>query len=222
MNPRYSLRAFADFIGLSPSKLSEIFSGKKGLSLDRAEEVSQRLKLKGREKAIFMLSVQVQHSRVKKVRDEAKTRLSELVRTISADKARTKQRNAWYFGACKAIKEAGLETSKMQDALSLTPLQVENAERFVSRIKKLHPDKERFSYETASLFKKISEAIALEEGGALEAEFIFLTKEQADELVGVLYQKILAFVKETKREDKDNLYLFFTGYSELCNKEDLC
>lgn len=44
-NPKYSLRAFARDLGVSPAFLSMLFSGKKSLSVARAMEFQNRLKL---------------------------------------------------------------------------------------------------------------------------------------------------------------------------------
>jgi uncharacterized protein (TIGR02147 family) len=42
-NPRYSLRAFARFLGISQSRLSQILNYKQGLSRTRAEKIGERL-----------------------------------------------------------------------------------------------------------------------------------------------------------------------------------
>ncbi len=153
MNPRYSLRAFAGLLGLSPSKMSEILSGQKGLSLARAEDICTRLKLKNHETEIFLLSVQAQHSRVKKLKDEAHKKLKELAQAELSEKHKTQQRNAWYFGAYKAVKETALKIPALQKSLGLTSLQLENAERFIKRIQRLHPDLKKIAFEPASVFK---------------------------------------------------------------------
>src|SRR6476620_5405421 len=49
-NPRYSLRAFAYFLGLDPSALSRILAGKQDLSLRAAKNIIQTLQLTGEEK----------------------------------------------------------------------------------------------------------------------------------------------------------------------------
>jgi hypothetical protein len=222
MNPRYSLRAFAQLVGLSPSKLSEIFSAKKGLSSARAEDVCARLKLKGPEKEAFLLSVEAQHSRIEKVRVEAKRKLKEIAQLSISGRTKTAQRNAWYFGACKAVKEAGLKTGNIEQPLGLTALQVENAERFVGRISKLHPDRERFSYEPASVFKKLSEDYSTGSLSSLDAEFAFLTEDQARALGQLIRDKICSFASEARDRERASLYMFFIGHSELCKKEELC
>lgn len=97
LNPRYSLRAFALFLGMAPSKLSEIFSGKKGLSISRALVFCQRLKLKSPDRDFFLLSVQAQHARLKSQKEDAQKKLKELHLSSQLEKSKTQQRNAWYL-----------------------------------------------------------------------------------------------------------------------------
>jgi uncharacterized protein (TIGR02147 family) len=59
-NPRYSLRAFARKLGLSPGGLSQILARKKKLSLSRAYEISEALALEGKEKEYFLLLAQLE------------------------------------------------------------------------------------------------------------------------------------------------------------------
>lgn len=56
-NARYSLRSFARQIGMSPSSLSELLSGKKSLSITRAQEISRRLSMSDRDKKKFVSMV---------------------------------------------------------------------------------------------------------------------------------------------------------------------
>ncbi|MCX6124209.1 MAG: helix-turn-helix domain-containing protein [Proteobacteria bacterium] len=55
-NKRYSLRSFAKFLGVDPTYLSKLFSGKLLLSLDSADRITKKLKLEGKERATFLLS----------------------------------------------------------------------------------------------------------------------------------------------------------------------
>jgi uncharacterized protein (TIGR02147 family) len=58
-NPGFSLRAFAKFIGASPSGLSMVMGGKKPVTLDFIEKVANRLELDNRElqnHQIYLLS----------------------------------------------------------------------------------------------------------------------------------------------------------------------
>ena len=60
INPRYSLRAFAKKLGISPSKVSEVISGKKRISVERGEDVAKKLGLLGKEYELFVISVQLE------------------------------------------------------------------------------------------------------------------------------------------------------------------
>jgi uncharacterized protein (TIGR02147 family) len=68
-NPSYSMRSFARDLELSQSFLSQILSGKRKLSLEKAELVSQRLKLRGKKNQLFLKSVQANISSNPKARE---------------------------------------------------------------------------------------------------------------------------------------------------------
>jgi len=53
INPRYSLRSFAQNLELSPSFLSKVLNGKKNLSIESAFDVSEKLQLSNTEKKLF-------------------------------------------------------------------------------------------------------------------------------------------------------------------------
>lgn len=74
-NPRYSLRAFARDLDLYQSKLSEILSGKQGMSHSSGVAVAQRLRLNTEESEYFMLLIEHKHARSKTSRDLAKVKL---------------------------------------------------------------------------------------------------------------------------------------------------
>lgn len=81
-NPRYSLRAFARDIRISPSRLSEILNGKQGLSESGAEKISSALGMEGEEKARFILQVVAEDSRSKHKRRLAKEKLDARAQDI--------------------------------------------------------------------------------------------------------------------------------------------
>lgn len=60
-NPRYSLRAYARDLGVSPSTISEVLNGHHSLSMDRANELSTRLGWEEKEKRIFLAAVSDMH-----------------------------------------------------------------------------------------------------------------------------------------------------------------
>ncbi len=74
-NPRYSLRAFARDLQLSPSRLSEILNRKQGLSRQAALKIAQVLGYDEREAQFFGDLVSARHARSVQEREEAKARL---------------------------------------------------------------------------------------------------------------------------------------------------
>lgn len=74
-NPLYSLRAFARLIDLSSPRLSDILNKKKGLSKEKALQIAKRLDLVGKESEYFVLLVESEHQRKKKLREEATKKL---------------------------------------------------------------------------------------------------------------------------------------------------
>jgi len=77
-NPRYSLRAFARDLGWSPSTLSEVLNGKKGLSPKAAQEASIRLGLSEKDRLHFVTLVQSQCGRSENKKQNAREKLKEL------------------------------------------------------------------------------------------------------------------------------------------------
>jgi len=75
-NARYSLRAFAKFLGISQSRLSEILSGKQGLSRAWAEKLSEKLNHNIEERKVFADLVEAEHARSSLKRKLAHSRLS--------------------------------------------------------------------------------------------------------------------------------------------------
>ncbi|MFY7929389.1 MAG: TIGR02147 family protein [Oligoflexus sp.] len=74
-NPRYSLRAFARDLKLSPSRLSEILNQKQGLSRPAAQKIASILGYDERESLYFCDLVSIRHARSVKEREEAQVRL---------------------------------------------------------------------------------------------------------------------------------------------------
>lgn len=95
-NPRFSQGAFAKQLGLTSSRLSEILSGKQGLSIKWAVRIAEKLKLSDADKEHFCQLVQAEHSRspiqkdrskveIKKRKLKSEPALSEEVFTVIAE-----------------------------------------------------------------------------------------------------------------------------------------
>lgn len=76
-NPRYSLRAFARDLKLAPSRLSEVLSGKQGLSRAAADKIARSLGYGAGEIERFCDLVESLHARSKRDRDSARVRLKK-------------------------------------------------------------------------------------------------------------------------------------------------
>lgn len=74
-NPNYSLRAFARDLGIAPSRVSEILSGKQGLSRKAALSIAERLGLSTEEAEAFADLVDCRHCRTLDGRERARRRL---------------------------------------------------------------------------------------------------------------------------------------------------
>ncbi len=74
----YSLRAFSRDLQVLPSRLSEVLSGKKGLSRTAAQKIADRLGLSSTEKEVFCDLVDSQHARDKSLRKSAQIRLQKI------------------------------------------------------------------------------------------------------------------------------------------------
>lgn len=77
-NPRYSLRAFARDLEISPSRLSEVLNGKYGLSKSAACEIAKKMGLNDYEQKYFADLVEANHGRAKNVRAEAQARIDAI------------------------------------------------------------------------------------------------------------------------------------------------
>jgi uncharacterized protein (TIGR02147 family) len=74
-NPRYSLRAFARDLELTPSRLSELISGKQGMSRRAAMQVGRRLGFVRSQLLWFCDLVDSEHARSQARRDAARERV---------------------------------------------------------------------------------------------------------------------------------------------------
>jgi uncharacterized protein (TIGR02147 family) len=135
-NPKYSLRAFARDLGLSPSRLSHVLSGHFGLSKIAAETVAQKLGLSNDEQRYFCDLVESAHARspVKKklAKQRVKARLTA-VTPMSADAFAAV--SAWYHFAimeCLDLPPSELSVESIAKSLDIKAEQVKTAlERLV-------------------------------------------------------------------------------------------
>lgn len=115
-NSKYSMRAFAKYLGVSHALLSLVFLKKKGLSLKTAEKISSKLSLSHYERSIFISSVEKCFSRSEKKKSDAGLALIQLKRKKqfkSITPETVTQLDHWaYIAAFEAIYSEKAQTLK--------------------------------------------------------------------------------------------------------------
>lgn len=81
-NAKYSLRAFARDLGVSNQKLSQILTGKLGISTASAEQIAARLKLSKFETDLFIALAESAHGRSESGRVKAAARVDKLAERL--------------------------------------------------------------------------------------------------------------------------------------------
>lgn len=104
-NPRYSMGAFARDLELSPSRLSEVLSGKQGLSPARARIVGSKMGLKTHKLEWFCDLVTTQHARSRSAKALAAGRLARQPQGIQAEDVSQErlQKVTWYHFAIRRM-----------------------------------------------------------------------------------------------------------------------
>ncbi len=213
VNSKFSLRSLAAKIELSPSKLSEVISGKKSLSAKRSEIIADKLGLRDLEREIFTLSAELEHGELNSA-THAKLKL------ILAEHNNQKscQHNAWYFGAVKAIHEEALDPMSFCENLVLTPLQIENAMRFIKRMARHYPERTKLSYEPTSVLKKLQDEL-LARSTDLNISFLFLTDADATAMEQDIQRIMRKYrLKSASKPQRKLRWTYFTQFS-LTKKE---
>lgn len=132
-NPRYSLRAFARDLAVSPSRLSEILSGKQGLSAASAQKLAKRLRFSVGETQRFCDLVLASDGRSKRARASARDRLetrapTDEVRQLQEDTFRTI--SDWYhYAILELTRVEGFRSDVgwIAERLGITALQAQAA-----------------------------------------------------------------------------------------------
>jgi uncharacterized protein (TIGR02147 family) len=137
-NSRYSMRAFARDLGLSASGLSQILSGRQGLSRASADKIGKRLGLTAQEISYYCDLVESQHGRGEKSRRLAEVRLRKYdtsATTLQLDAF--KVISDWYhFAILELTTLEGFQSSHSWMAKALG-IQVKVLDAAVARLMKL-------------------------------------------------------------------------------------
>lgn len=150
-NPRYSLRAFARDLKLSPSRLSEILNAKQGLSRSAALEITKILGFGEKETQYFCDLVSLKHARSVKEKEDAKLRL--IKQDYEKDAEYELQMDAfkiisdWYhFGLLELMKAKGFKDDSKWIArrLGVPVIQIELAIERLMRVGLLKVENGKF------------------------------------------------------------------------------
>lgn len=135
-NPSYSLRAFARDLSVSPSRLSEVINGKRGISNLLAQKIMEGLKIEGVDAEIFILSVEAEHSRSKRQKLLAQEQLQKAIKS-SKKVEKTFTIVDWVTEALLKMneREAVLENvGKVSVNLGVPKFMVTDSLRFLTRL----------------------------------------------------------------------------------------
>lgn len=155
-NKKYSLRAFAKFLGVSHALLSLVFLKKKGLSLKMADKISTKLALSHLERNIFVSSVEKCFSRSAKKKTKAGQVLNELqkqkqFKSLTQDTVR--QIDHWaYIAVFEAIYCKKAQTTKeLCFFLDQKPSMIMKVVTYLQEISAISEEDGRFSALSSSL-----------------------------------------------------------------------
>jgi uncharacterized protein (TIGR02147 family) len=139
-SPRYSLRAFARDLGLSPGGLHQVLNGRKPLSVARAAQLAKRLRLEGPAYEKFVLAAQIEKASDPEHRELLLERLRQLEpeskhTQLSIDQFRVI--SDWYHFAIYESLDLNLKDftpKKLSQRLGITLVEVREA---IERLERL-------------------------------------------------------------------------------------
>jgi uncharacterized protein (TIGR02147 family) len=138
-NPKYSLRAFARDLSLSSARLSEILSGKKGLSRQAAQQIARRLGMSEKEQETFCDRVDAEHCRSPLGRKAAQARLvqqhSERSRDLTVDHFQLIEN--WYHLAILQYLKIWPDLARPQDMAQKLEISENEAKLALGRLERL-------------------------------------------------------------------------------------
>jgi uncharacterized protein (TIGR02147 family) len=142
-NPAYSLKAFAQKVGVSQGFLSEVLAGKKNLSVESAAKIASRLELPPTHAEYFSLLIQLEAARDPSYREAIVQRINTLhpqwkVYDLSLDAFRVI--SEWYHFPIIDLTEMdgfAFSAQAVADRLGVSPLEIEAAIQRLLRLELL-------------------------------------------------------------------------------------
>lgn len=189
-NPSYSIRSFARDLSLSQSFLTQVLNKKKNLSFDKAVIVSEKLKLKGNTKKIFLNLIRLQHAKGVESRKSLRNDIDALLRKNVSFKQLSEDvfnvvADCHYFAILElsSIENFKSDPTWIAKKLKLPVLEIKNA---ISKLKELklleEVDGKLQKFEKDYLFENVSsEAIRKHHHGTLELAHKALEEQPMNE-----------------------------------------
>ena len=137
-NPAYSLTSFARDLGLAPSGLSRILSGKQGLSSKKAKQIAKKLDLNETESGYFCSLIEAEHARSKNQRVLAQLKLqSQAVVATELSLEYFKTISDWHYFAILEITNVKGFVNDASWIAHYLGLSIEVVEASIQRLVKL-------------------------------------------------------------------------------------
>lgn len=139
-NPRYSLRAFAKHLEISPASLSNVLSGKKGLSERVAKSISEKLGFNAEESEFFCALVNSFDARSKEKRDLNKKFVSQYLknkrRIVMGDEAEDFVSDIRNFVILELLKITKVKAPLQKNLLSSSsvPVSIKLQQEIINRM----------------------------------------------------------------------------------------
>lgn len=148
-NPGYSLRAMARDFAMSPSQLSSVLKGQKGISPTTALRICSKLGLTAQEADFFQLLVQLRQTENAALKEQILGKLKAIhpemhIRELSVDHFRMIA--DWYHFAIlemTQLKGFKLSAKTASRRLGITQIEAESAIKRLLRLELIEPDDER-------------------------------------------------------------------------------
>lgn len=164
INPRYSLRAFAQNLGLAPSYLSAVMNGKKSLSPETAYAVTEKLKLGEQEATYFRILAQMEGTKDPALKESLLQRAQVLsprvvVHDLSVDQF--KMISDWHHYAifvATDLSDFKATPDRIAKILGLSRAEVHVAVERLIRLKMLEKDSEGRLKQTVPHSRLVSRA----------------------------------------------------------------
>jgi plasmid maintenance system antidote protein VapI len=231
-NAFYSLRAYARDLRLAPPRLSEILSGKKGLSAPAAAEVATRLGLSAAETATFLLSVKALHSRSPVAKQSASAKLAKAVEARETQAPLHSVVVHWTTEATQKLAErTGFKPSvaAIAKAFGIPPYLAETPLRYLERaglIKGVAPAKrfiahrlkgKRLNVDYEQILEQARRAFVRAKGGDLfEHEPLLLPEDRLVD-ANALLRKLYADLRKLQSTDRTSRLVYVA--TQLFNLE---